>query len=494
MAQNIGTLVTAAIRPNDSLDLIASAFANEIKGGVHSVTASSDMNAIYQVRREWGMLCHVLNDNKTYQLTYNYSSGNIMDNANWKEFSGSGSGSSGEWINSVISVLLSEPSTPSDGDRYLVGTNPSDSISGTNWSSQSPGIVAQWSLGLLAWNYTIPTNGMSVRVDDQDNSVYRYEGDYPTGSWEKEKENQVRYIAATLVSGASYSAISDPYLSDYDNEILYIVKFNTQNTGLSASLSINGLPHKTIKRTNGQSLTDIITNELTVNYQYLVTYNGSEFELQDPSASGGSGLSNMYYISNSEIVTVPLSTQYWIYGDLTIDGTLDNYGQVVVANGGLNVGLGSFNNYGTYSNVYFAEINGLGQTNYVPRWQTPYILTASSSIYDDGSQVSISSPTFSISGSFVLPTGASSGYVLMSDSNGVATWQQGITKYTTVQAFGANVTYSITHNLNSSAILFNFWNEDTGEPLIVNVNKTGLNTIDVMSTNTIANGRVVIMS
>ena len=58
MAQNIGTLVTAAIRPNDSLDLIASAFAKEIKGGLHSVTASSDRNAIFEARREWGMLCH----------------------------------------------------------------------------------------------------------------------------------------------------------------------------------------------------------------------------------------------------------------------------------------------------------------------------------------------------------------------------------------------------------------------------------------------------
>ena len=31
MAQNTGTLISASIRPNDSLDPIASAFANEIK-------------------------------------------------------------------------------------------------------------------------------------------------------------------------------------------------------------------------------------------------------------------------------------------------------------------------------------------------------------------------------------------------------------------------------------------------------------------------------
>jgi hypothetical protein len=33
MSQNIGTLVSAAIRPNDSLDPIATAYGNEIKGG-----------------------------------------------------------------------------------------------------------------------------------------------------------------------------------------------------------------------------------------------------------------------------------------------------------------------------------------------------------------------------------------------------------------------------------------------------------------------------
>ena len=56
------------------------------------------------------------------------------------------------------------------------------------------------------------------------------------------------------------------------------------------------------------------------------------------------------------------------------------------------------------------------------------------------------------------------------------------------------MTYSITHGLNTSAIIFNFWNEITGEPVVVSVKKTGLNTIDVMSTTAVLNGRVVIMS
>ena len=327
----------------------------------------------------------------------------------------------------------------------------------------------------------------------QDNSIYRYEGDYPTGSWQKEKESQVRYINATAVSGASYSAVSSPYLPSYDTEVLYIVKFSSTNTGGSLSLSINGLPYKLVKKTDGISLTNIISNEITTNYQYLVTYNGIHFELLNPSSGGGSGLSNKYFIDSTETVLVPTNTQYFIYGDLGIDGVLDNYGQVIVANGSLNVS-GSFNNNGTYSNIYFAEINGLGQYNYVPRWVTPYMLTATSSIYDDGNQVSISASTFSISSNLVITNGATDGYVLTSDSNGVATWQQGINKYSTTLTFTANATQSIVHNLNSSAIIFNFWNEDTGMPATVNVHKYDLNTIEVMSTVTVTNGRVVIMS
>jgi hypothetical protein len=494
MAQNIGTLVTAAIRPNDSLDLIASAYANEIMGGLHRATASSDRNAIIAARREWGMLCYVINDNKTYQLTQ-YNSSVLTDNTNWVEFSGSGGGGS-EWINSVLSVLMTEPLSPGDGDRYLVGLEPTDTIIGTNWNPHGvAGFVAQWSSSINDWNYTTPLDGMSLRVDNQDNSIYRYEGDYPTGSWQKEKVSQVRHIDAISSGGASYSAISSPYLVDYETETLYIVKFDTTNTGGSVSLSINGLPHKTVRKTDGTSLTNIISNEITTNYQYLVTYNGIQFELLNPSAGGGgSGLLNKYFIDSTETITVPTNTQYWIYGDLGIDGTLDNYGQVVVVNGSLNVLSGSFNNAGTYSNLYFAEINGLGQYNYVPRWVTPYMLTATSSIYDDTYEVTISSPTFSVLNDIVLPKGAVDGYVLTSDSNGVATWQQGGNRYSATFSFTANATQSITHNLNTSAIIFDFWNEDTGYREYPDVVKTGLNTIDVMSTSTILNGRVVIMS
>ena len=70
----------------------------------------------------------------------------------------------------------------------------------------------------------------------------------------------------------------------------------------------------------------------------------------------------------------------------------------------------------------------------------------------------------------------------------------GIGKYTTTQSFTGGVTYSIAHNLNTQAIVFNMWDETTGELIVPEVKKTSVNAIDVRSSVTIVNGRVVIIS
>jgi len=89
---NVGTLVSAAVRPNDTLDLIASAYADEIKGGLHSATSSVMRNLIINERRSWGMLCYVEDEDKTYQLIYTGITASISDNSNWVEFTGGGIG------------------------------------------------------------------------------------------------------------------------------------------------------------------------------------------------------------------------------------------------------------------------------------------------------------------------------------------------------------------------------------------------------------------
>lgn len=495
MAQNTGTLITSAIRPNDSTDLIASAFASEIKGGLHLATASSDRNSIIIQRRDWGMMCYVINDNQTYQLEYNYSSTNIMDNNNWKPFSGSGGGggsTASEWLSSAISFLNTQPASPSGGDRYILGNSPT----GVVWSSLSSGAVVEYDSVITTWNVTNPTNGTSIRVDNEDNAIYRYEGNFPSGTWEKERESQIRYITTTSPDGFSYSASATPSFANYDPELLFITKFNTTNIGATASLNINGLGNRLIKKAFGQSLTDLVASDISTNYPYVLTYDGSNFILVKPQQDNVS-FNVQYNVPSSDTIIVPTNTQYWVYGDLSVDGDISGTGRVIVTNGNLNIGTFGVVSVGELILNYFAEIDGLGQPNYVPRWKTSFMLTATSSIYDDGQTLNFTGNTFSVNSSNIyIPSGASNGYVLTSNVNGIATWQppSGGLKYSATQSFSAGVTYSISHNLNTKDILVNFWDDVSGELVIVDVVRTSDNAIDVNSAVSLASGRIVVIA
>jgi hypothetical protein len=90
--QPTGTLVTAPIRPNDLMDLYPTAFANEIKGGHHTVPDTNARNAIYAARRDTGMFCTVLDDGSGNAKTFQLIGG--LSNTHWVEFSSGSGGSS----------------------------------------------------------------------------------------------------------------------------------------------------------------------------------------------------------------------------------------------------------------------------------------------------------------------------------------------------------------------------------------------------------------
>ena len=112
--------------------------------------------------------------------------------------------------------------------------------------------------------------------------------------------------------------------------MIYVIKFSTTNTGNTMSLSINDLPTKMVKKTSGLSLLDVLAGDISTNYQYVATYNGVSFELKDlPNVEI---LNNKYYISSSETIIIPSNVQYFIYGGLTVSGTLNNSGEVIIVN------------------------------------------------------------------------------------------------------------------------------------------------------------------
>ena len=347
MSQNIGTLVSAAIRPNDSLDQIASAYGNEIKGGSHGYETFDEMITITLARRQWGMLVTIYNDgdstnNATYQLRYGHYSIDLLDNSNWVKTSLDNNITT-EWVDSVITILGTEPTLPNSGDRYLLGTSPMLFPFGINWDSLSPTIIVEYDPNNINyWNITYPTNGMTVRVDNDNNSMYKYEGDFPTGEWKQEKITQVFYIEPTTTNGSTYSVSTTPVFNTYSKDLIFLTKFNTANIGIS-KLNINGLGDKYIKIATEDGIRDLIVTDILVNGIYTLTYNGTYFQMTKPFPSDTYNIE--YYIAPGEVVTVQEYEQYWVYGDLTIEGSIVNYGKVVVANGAVNlVNGGSLNN------------------------------------------------------------------------------------------------------------------------------------------------------
>jgi hypothetical protein len=428
MSTNIGTLVGAAIRPIDSSDLISTAWDNEIRGGHHAYATLSERNAIIIQRRSWGMLCTVYNDgsnNGTYQLKYGYVNTTITDNNNWIPFAGGGgSGGSEYWLNPSISVLNIEPTSPTNGDRYIAGLNSASTLSGTNWSSYTGGYVVEWNSTLSDWDKTSPKNGYTIRVQNEDDSFYRYEGTYSTGTWIKESDNQIMSMTASTTNGFTYTSTLTN-LTSYERNQVYLTAFSATNSGTSSvTLNINGLGAKSVRKQTSNGLENLIVNELNTASIYTLIYDGTNFRVNKPFSNAPFDVK--YRIRSNELVQVPAYNEYLLYGDLTVEGKLDidSNGKVVIINGSLLMNGGTVSNSG---NIQMVDISG------------------------------------------------------------------GLSKYSVIMGMSAGVTYSVTHSLNTSSILVDTWDDDTGEQIIVNVVRTSDNSIDVNSVSSLSNVRFVVI-
>ena len=148
--------------------------------------------------------------------------------------------------------------------------------------------------------------------------------------------------------------------------------------------------------------------------------NWEPFVVGGSTASSGNGISIQYYIPSGQKIIVPTYSQYWVYGDLTIAGELENHGEVIIANGGLVLSGGTFSgmtgslafvswntgitySYATSSTIAFTVNN------------SPFGVTVSASILPDSITTSLLSTTGG---------GATTGYVLSNDGVGNFTWIQ----------------------------------------------------------------------
>ena len=70
--------------------------------------------------------------------------------------------------------------------------------------------------------------------------------------------------------------------------------------------------------------------------------------LTNDSSGGSAANGHKILIESTEVLTIDANYQYWVYGNFTIDGIVDNYGELVIANGALIISpSGQINNYGT---------------------------------------------------------------------------------------------------------------------------------------------------
>jgi hypothetical protein len=79
-----------------------------------------------------------------------------------------------EWQDSVLDKdLTAPPGSPSVGDRYLIGLDPTAGTATGAWAGQD-GQIAEWNG--TSWDFTAPTTGMFISADDESTLLYYYNG------------------------------------------------------------------------------------------------------------------------------------------------------------------------------------------------------------------------------------------------------------------------------------------------------------------------------
>ena len=390
--KNAGTLITSPIRPLSSSMSIPTAFANELLGGFQTVNSTTDMNNIPVQRRVFGMLVYVTGSDQFFQLKQ-VSSPNVGDNLNWAlpNFDIISS----DWINSVISATGTPPISPSTGDRYLV-------TSGTGVWLGYNNLVVEWN-GTI-WAPTVPSNGMTVRLESDPGPVYGYlNGAYPSGTWVKENfvgsgtYTQVAYFDGNgnitgdsgftrdLVNLTTFIGVTGPDNNGGFVKSIVIIGATTNGgdfkngayllhsdletdaeiacVGASSDFLGNGSVDLVASNANTSTASSISVKIDSVKFG---PFDGTSPYFTLPKIDGYSGQSMItdgfgnltfgtpsfatpsqgyvdYVIATGSVVTVPDYQEYLVYGDLDVNGTLDigSYGKVVIINGGLSTGASS---------------------------------------------------------------------------------------------------------------------------------------------------------
>jgi hypothetical protein len=326
-------------------------------GGFQTVNDIISRDNIVTQRRDFGMLVYVVVTDEFYQLK-TVNSLNLSDNLNWSLVPFGASSNNTDWVNSVISRSNTPPGSPNINDRYLV-------IIGSGAWIGYDNLIVEWN-GTI-WVATIPSEGMAVKVDDETNSIYFYEGSYfPFGSWNR--KDFVLNPLEILYNIPSVDTINVGTNSEYlifgnlnvDGQINTWGKVVILNGTISGTGSVGIYGSGSVEQYNllteiyggtGISIatqspyTRIVSVDLIAGTSISISNSGNSVVISAQQSQDYP----KHVIVPGETITIPDYQEYWIYGDLTVYGTLDigTYGKVVVANGAFVAATGSLvNNMG----------------------------------------------------------------------------------------------------------------------------------------------------
>ncbi len=128
--------------------------------------------------------------------------------------------------------------------------------------------------------------------------------------------------------------------------------------GLFAQKALEILEFKSL---TGSSLIDITSTSTEVNVDVNIT--------------GLIGKGIKYHIETTDDITVLDKYEYLVYGDLILEGTLTNYGKIVIINGAL-INTGTFNNFGTILLVQLAlGTNKKYKASFIATAGVPFTIT-----------------------------------------------------------------------------------------------------------------------
>lgn len=175
--------------------------------------------------------------------------------------------------------------------------------------------------------------------------------------------NDINGSVATTGSANAYVMAANQTLSAYYDGLVLAFEANFTNTG-AATVNVDGLGAKSIKKMGDASLTDLAADDIESGRRYVIIYDGTQFQAMSPLDSVRTNSNGDLLIGKTSLSISTAGAQIrgdgsvstitrdggtvWQINRLTDDGTLVNYMQAGSVEGSVSIS-GTTTSYNTTS-------------------------------------------------------------------------------------------------------------------------------------------------